>query len=97
MSDGAYFHRDQYGVLLRYPSPADARAHHRDQRPQVSDARRIHLIEAERELRVVKLIVDHGEFSDLAFTRIDDALSTIKRALNSLRPALGLRRQGFEG
>jgi hypothetical protein len=97
MSHGAIVRRDHHGVVLRYVDPGELRAHHSDRRLQVSDRQRAALVAAERECLVLRVIAEHLDVSDIGMNRIDDALSIIRRALNSLRPGFGLSPRGFEG
>jgi hypothetical protein len=80
-------------VLLNYGDPSTRRAHHDQQGPQIGDRRRVALIRAERELVVLEIIVEHLDLSDIALTRIADALHAIRRALDLNRPACGLQPQ----
>jgi hypothetical protein len=77
--------RDGHGVLLRYPSHDVGRPYQTEQRPQVSDRRRIALIKAERALVWLQIIVDHLDVSDLGLTHIGDALESIRIGLEVKR------------
>lgn len=82
--------RDQHGVVLRYADPAVLRPHHLEQRPHVSDRRRIALLKAECELLTFQIIVEHLELSDIALTRMSDALDAIRVALAVTRRDYGM-------
>ncbi len=76
-------------MLLRY-SVGDAQPFHTVQTEQASDGERMVLIAADRALVRISTIVEYCSISDLGVSRIIDALSTIKRALDLKRPRLGL-------
>jgi hypothetical protein len=82
--------RDSRGVLLRYTDPSVLHAHIAEQRPQVSDRRRISLLKAERELLTLRIIADHLDLSNSALTRISDALEVIRVALEVKRRDYGM-------
>jgi endonuclease/exonuclease/phosphatase family metal-dependent hydrolase len=82
--------RNSAGVLLRYPDPSVFRPHHVEQRPRVSDRRRCAVIKAERDLLMLRIITDHLELSDIARTRIDDALESFRVALEFKRRDYGM-------
>jgi hypothetical protein len=82
--------RDNYGVLLRYGDPGDLRDVHRQRKPQPSDRQRISLLKGERELLTLRIIADHLDLSDIALTRIDDALEAIRVALEFKRRDYGM-------
>jgi hypothetical protein len=86
----AVMRRDDHGVILRYADPTVLRAHHVEQRPQVSDTRRIALIKAERELLTLRIIADYLDLSDLARNRIADSLETIRIGLEVKRRDYGM-------
>jgi hypothetical protein len=86
----AVLRRDDHGVLLRYADPTVLRAHHVEQRPQVSDTRRIALIKAERSLLSLWVIAEHLNISDIGMMRIADELETIRNALEIKRRDYGM-------
>jgi len=77
-------------VILRYVDPSVRRPHHIERKRHPSDQERNSIIRAEAELRVLDIIFDHLELSDVARTRIDNAMLVIYRALQLKRPGLGL-------
>jgi endonuclease/exonuclease/phosphatase family metal-dependent hydrolase len=81
--------RDRHGVVLRY-LPDRLGPHHTEQRPQVSDRRRLALIKAEREWLTLRIVADHLDISDIGRTRIDDALEAIRVALEFKRQDYGM-------
>lgn len=89
----AVIRRDNCGVLLRYPDPGVLRRHHVERRVQVSDAQRNELIAAERAVRSLTVIFEHLGVSEIGMTRVRDELCTIRHALSSRRPDLGLKPQ----
>jgi len=86
----AVLRRDDHGVFLRYADPTVLRPHHVEQRPQVSDTRRIALIKAERELLTLRIIADHLDLSNIGRTRIDVALEAIRVGLEFKRRDYGM-------
>jgi hypothetical protein len=81
--------RNYEGVVLRYSDPSVRR--HDEQRPQVSDRARMRLIKAERELLTLQILTDHLELSDIALTRISDALEAIRLGLQVKRRQYGMQ------
>lgn len=85
--------RNYEGVLLRYnldaPLPAQRKV-------QPSDAERMMLIAAERELVVVLIIAEHLDLSNIALTRICDALDTIRKALDVKRRSFAMQSEAVE-
>lgn len=77
-------------VLLDYGDPSLRRAHHVEQRPQVSDRLRQALLRAEGELMRLEILFEHIEVSELGAERICWALHTIRAYLAMERPTLGL-------
>lgn len=58
-----------------------------------SDAERVELLCAERELRSLTVIVEHASLSVVALARALRAVQTIAAALDMKRPVLGLARR----
>jgi hypothetical protein len=81
--------RNHEGVVLRY-APSALGRHHIERRPQTSDRDRVRLIAAEREILIMTIIFDHLELSGIARTRLDDAVTRIRRALAIKRRNLGM-------
>jgi hypothetical protein len=77
-------------AVAEYLGVETRRAFHDMRKPQVDDRHRSALIKAERELHAIEIILDHVELSEIAQTRLADALNAIYRALELKRPALGL-------
>jgi hypothetical protein len=86
----AVIRKNREEVLLDYGDPSDLGRHHSELKHQPDDRKRMALIAAEREILTLRIIAEHAEFSDIAMTRIVDALTTIQRALKLMRPSLGL-------
>jgi hypothetical protein len=82
--------RNHEGVILRYGDLSELRPFHTEQKPQPHDRERIAVIKAGRELVVLEIIFEHLDLSDIARTRIDDALWVIYCALQSERRKLGM-------
>lgn len=86
----AVIHRNREGVLLRYADPGVRRPHHSERKVQPGDGERISVLKAEHALIVLQLIAQYAELSDLAMTRIDDALTEIYQALQLRRKTFGM-------
>ncbi len=80
---------DDSGVLLRY-FPDKLGRHHVEQRPQVSDRRRMALLKAERAVLTLWIIAEHLNISDVGMTRIADELQAIREALEVKRRDYGM-------
>lgn len=63
---------------------------HEERQPQLSDRERRRLIKAERELLTLQIIAEHLDLSDIAMTRIADALEAIRLALQVKRRKYGM-------
>lgn len=85
--------RDRNGVVLCY-YPQAPRAQSAKQRSEITDSERNDLTCAENEVRVLRIITEHLDLSSIATARICDALDAIRRALEIVRPQLGLDRPG---
>jgi DNA-binding NtrC family response regulator len=83
--------RDRNGVLLRYADPSVRRAQHHSRNAQPCDRERMSLIKAERELLTLQIVADHLDLSDIAMTRISDALQVIRIALQVKRREYGMQ------
>ena len=81
---------DSY-VLLDYGDPSVRRTHHDEQRAQIADSRRCHLIAAEKAVSRLYVIVDCLDISPLGITRIYYALAAIEQALALKRKDLGMQ------
>jgi hypothetical protein len=81
---------DDNGVLLRYYHD-ELGPQHTAQKPQPSDAERIAVIAAERELVSIEIMFEHFDPSEIARSRFYDAVDIIYRALRLQRPKLGLQ------
>lgn len=80
---------NHHGVLLRYE--VGTRGLHHDQlKFQPSDRLRIAALKAEAAVRILWIVVEHLELSDIGLSRITDALRQIEAALNLARDELGL-------
>jgi hypothetical protein len=88
----AVIRKNREGVVLDYGDPGAAHRHHADYKHHPDDPQRLALIAAEREVLTLRVIAEHAEFSEIAMTRITDALNIIQRALELKRPDVGLSR-----
>jgi hypothetical protein len=77
--------RNADGVLLRYFP--DTRLHV-EQKAQPSDRLRVSILRARREIRILRIIAEHLEISDVGLSRMDDALKSIDAALSLARDEL---------
>lgn len=73
--------RNDDGVLLDYGDPGELRAYHLSCRPLSSDQERIAVVQAQHELIVLEIILEHLELSDIATARVSGVLATIRDAL----------------
>ena len=78
-------------AVFDYIDPAARRPHHDERRQEPTDRERMRLIKAERELLTLQIIADHLDLSDIALTRIADALEAIRLALQVKRRQLGMK------
>jgi hypothetical protein len=78
------------GVILRYADPTSRHRYHDEQKPQRSDRLRNAVLVAEREVRIMWIIAQHIEISDVGLERLGFALKSINAALNLARDELGL-------
>jgi hypothetical protein len=84
--------RDERGfVISRYPDPTVRCQFHDVRKPQVADRERMRLLKAERELIALWVIAENLELSDIAMTRISDALEAIRLALQVKRRQFGMQ------
>jgi hypothetical protein len=86
-------HRNAEGVLLRYRI-GERHAFHDDRRPQPSDRLQMALLRAERKLRVLEIIAEHLELSDVGADRVAYALRSIQALFTLARAELGLCVEG---
>ena len=77
-------------AVFDYIDPSMRRQHHDERKLQPSDRERTRLIKAERELLTLQIIADHLDLSDIALTRIADALEAIHLALQVRRRQYGM-------
>ena len=81
--------RNREGVLLTY-YPDWRGPHHYALKFQPSDRLRCLAVKAEKELRILEIIIEHLELSDVGLSRILNALRSIECALSRARDELGL-------
>ena len=83
----ALIRRDRHGVLLRYEIGAPLKL---EAMEQPSDAERVAIVQAERELAALEIIFDCLDLSDIGRTRVDDALGAVYNALQIKRRKSGM-------
>jgi hypothetical protein len=83
--------KNQQGVVLRYTDPSVRRPHHDSRKLQPGDRERMRVLKAERELITLEIISEHLDLSDIALTRVADALEAIRLALQVKRRQFGMQ------